>query len=313
MDEDVSGSGGTITDYSGNEHDGTAQNNLDTNVTGVLGAAAVSIDSSDESHIEVNKTFDEVGIDDLPDSEFTLSAWVKRDSGGQIRIMDVIDSAGVEEQRLAMIVEDGGSLFFDIRENTDESDNNARLIGGNVVSGEWTHVAFVNSEGSDADSMRIYINGEDVSDIDEDFNPTDFDTWAEDFVIGGRNLRGEIDNFGDGEIDELILINEALSESEVRQLYFNGDVGDNFEGKYTSEIFEPENGNAVEWNDIEITASIDASASCDVEVKALDEDNNQVDSVSLTNINDGADTYDISDLADSPKIQLESTHEVDIS
>jgi len=281
--------GDTIEDYSGESLQGTVNDSGTgaSSESGILGTNSIFFNDSEVTVGDIDSEFDE--------SQYTISMWFwPQHDNGPTSSYGLWDFNGEKDNGL-LYRTDPQRLEFRTDGTTTRTD-----WAGNIPVQEWNHIVVTFSED---DEVNFYLNGENVHSESLGSHteaPNDFRV--------GDNTDSDIGKVS----DFMIFSNKVLTESEVRQLYFDGFEDDTLEGVYTSEIFEPEGGDEVEWEDIEITADIDASGSCDVEVKALDQDDNEIDST-IIEVEDGTDTYDISGLSDSPKIQIESTHEVDIS
>ncbi|MFC1719288.1 LamG-like jellyroll fold domain-containing protein [Candidatus Poribacteria bacterium] len=93
--------------------------------------------------------------------------------------------------------------------------NGTTTSGINAEAEQWYHTAVVVTEGGGVDSVQLYVDGEIAG--------APFAAGMEDsegiFFIGCHK---DIIDLMDGIIDELVLVNKALSEAEIRDLMNNG-------------------------------------------------------------------------------------------
>ncbi|MDY6778162.1 MAG: LamG domain-containing protein [Candidatus Nanohaloarchaea archaeon] len=225
----VSGSGGTVQDYSGNNNDGTTKNGTTTGVKGIRGSQAFSFDGSD----------DYITMGPAPQTEIntfvSLSAWVKPDSlPSKFRIIAGRAQAGNEQYDLRTCGSskcgDDGSLIFLVR---DES-GYYTADSGITSTGQWVHLVGVfDSEDKEA---RIYANGK-LKDIVQTtyahLNPS-----SNYFTVGGRTNSGSWADFFDGKIDKVRVYSRALTQTEIQQLYNPSP------GYFTSSLL---NGGGAPW------------------------------------------------------------------
>lgn len=291
-------------DYS-TENRSTTTHGPPSSTLGLLNFDVRSFSSGDI--VEITDTTDL----EQPSGDFSVAIWLKGDFNSIEEAEAFIfscnsgGSGASDNISWGIQIDDDDGLYFTIGSASGHPDNDPPTdIGFNFFDGEWHFVVGV----KDGDNVSIYVDGELQESGTQ--NP---DYTSGKVVIGGHPDDGREDRSFPGDLSNAMFFTEALTESDIEKLYFNGHENNNFEGEYSSEIFEPENGDEVEWDNLELTISKGTSASGQVEVRALDSSNNEIDSTTITNLTDGTDTYDISDLDNSPKIQIISTHEVDIS
>ncbi|HUT13144.1 MAG TPA: LamG-like jellyroll fold domain-containing protein, partial [Thermoguttaceae bacterium] len=162
---------------------------------------------------------------DAPDgfADFTggisVSAWVNVDTfNNWARIIDFGNGQGVDNILLARRgTSDDGRLEFDDTLGGNESKD----WNNTWVTGQWQHIVATCNDGpTNAATMRIYINGNQVA------------SWADGSVpavvtrvnnyIGRSNYN---DAIFDGRMDELYLFDREVSPAEVAALYAQGLAG----------------------------------------------------------------------------------------
>lgn len=282
---------GTVTDYSGNNNDADVQGSP-TSINGVFSTGAYGFEK--DGVIVAPSNGDNIAADNM-----TVSMWLKPDDLSEVDdqrfiSQDETGSSGPWQARFR----DDGLLEFRIAPNSGM--RNYQI--SNLNEGEWHHIVLT----FDGDTQKIYIDAEEVDSESGLSNPSD--SSSVDIGIGGTP---NDDQRFDGGIDNVIIWKDyTASQDDVEELYFQGQENNNFEGEYTSKTFEPENGENIEVKELEITADIDADASADVTVEALDESDDIVDSDTIT-VSDGTDTYSV-DLVEAPKFRIISEHEVSL-
>jgi hypothetical protein len=158
-------------------------------------------------HINVT---DPIIIDTM--EKMTVSAWIKKDSDGVIWAKYDLNTANGHALRV-----DSGKLSGTIAIN-----GNNYLVSGNAVLGtDWTMVTMT----YDGEIAKLYVNG--TYDANNTNPSGDLaDTSAYDSHFGARWV-GEgyqfFTLFYDGEIDELSFWERNLSDSEILQLYNEGN------------------------------------------------------------------------------------------
>ena len=107
--------------------------------------------------------------------------------------------------------------------------------GVNVEEGKWYHAAVVVTEGGNTDTVQIYVNGEPAG---QPLQKAMEDSEGNYFIGCHKNLT----NFWDGIIDEVVLLDKALSEEELKELIESGVMG--------VLAVQPRDKLAVRWGDI---------------------------------------------------------------
>ncbi len=195
------GSGKVVGDVSGNNNDGELMGGPKW-VDGKFGKA-LEFDGS-SNHIEV--PFGEsMGV--LNTGDFTIAAWFKFDIVAKKQVIfQQGDAGGTGRTWLFIAVDDEIRSFLG---------NGTTASGINAEAEDWYHTAVVVIEGGDTDSVQLYVNGEIAG--------APFAAGMEDsggiFFIGCHK---NITDLMDGIIDELVLVNKALSEAEIKDLMNNG-------------------------------------------------------------------------------------------
>jgi len=289
----------TADDVSGEENDGSIEGDPDFE-SGVLGTQCISLDG-EEDYISFGAVSN-IPLENLKHK--TFSFWTKLRSTNRGYWITARDDTDEDWFRIENDGDDYIRVFL-----IDSLDQDWEWHSDSIPLDEWVHVAVVGRD----EIIEVYVNGE-LSGSNEggerDLGSIDLTQTDHDLEIGREKQNDR--RYIDAAVNDFFLFDKELSEDEIELLYFNGHENDNFEGDYTSEVFEPEDGQDVEHSDIEVTADIGEDASAEIKAIALDDEEEEIDSTTIS-IDDGTNTYDISDLDDSPKIQFESTHEVDIS
>ena len=190
--------GNTIVDASGNGNDGTPNGGLQFEPAG-FAKGCFSFNGSD-SYVELDRPIQD---------DFTIMAWIKTDTEGLAGTQAYqgsgvfwSDVAGVNNDFVAAVL---GTKFSFFAGNPDLS----VISNGDVVTGDWIHVAAVRDTG--AGTISVYLDGT----LDNSINHSN--TGALDaqqvFVIGSNTLD---QRFYTGLIDEVKIFDVALVEAEVQ-------------------------------------------------------------------------------------------------
>jgi hypothetical protein len=144
----------------------------------------------------------------INEGDFTLAAWYKPDVIPKKHVVFQQGDAGGTGRTWLFTHQDAGEIRSFLGNGTTAS-------GINAEAGQWYHTAVVVTEGGGVDSVQLYVDGQ--------LSGAPFEAAMEDsegtFFIGCHK---NITDLMDGIIDELVLINKALDEIEVRDLMDNG-------------------------------------------------------------------------------------------
>ncbi|MDY6789026.1 MAG: LamG domain-containing protein, partial [Candidatus Nanohaloarchaea archaeon] len=208
-----------VTDYSGNNNNGTTRN-FDGDERGAQGVFSTNSFDLDGSNDEVS-----VGDQSVYESNpFSISIWVKLSSaadndhvlwkddgssgGWGLRMVDSTKNSNVDNEPVFFVRDTNKNPVFS-------------SSGVNIGTGNWTHIVGVYN----GSHVEIWVNG------------TQRDTAIQSTVdlTGGNKLHigsASGSNFFPGKIDEAQYYSSALSDSEVRQLYFHGRNTQKFKGSW---------------------------------------------------------------------------------
>ncbi len=200
-------------DTSGNGLDGTINGNV-TPVEDRFGNpnSALQFPGTADSHVAIQDA-EELQIT----GAMTLAAWVIVDPGMQ----------GNNNGRIVAKQAGGGSRSWSLNtENADlpasfhiapDGNNVLALDGSSLPTDEWVHIAGVYRPG---EALEVYINGKLDSTITSGVPDEQFSSNGQPVIIGARNA---CDNCGWlGYIDDVVIYNRDLSESEIPGLMSNG-------------------------------------------------------------------------------------------
>ncbi len=184
-----------VIDLSGNSHRGQVH------------GAKQTIDSQRGGALSFDGQDDYISIPELELKEYSFAAWVKTSKTG----------GSLNNRRIFML--DGGEHYYAIQGNvrggfgtyvTEQMEFNE--YDWQFVSNVWTHIA-VTFDGS---TIKIYINGELTESGGTGIFGINRALRGEARIGGNASFNG---GFWHGMIDEVLLFNRALSESEIKQLY----------------------------------------------------------------------------------------------
>ncbi len=144
----------------------------------------------------------------LNEGDFTIAAWYKPDVIPKKQVVFQQGDAGGTGRTWLFVHEGAGEIRSFLGNGTTAS-------GINAEAGEWYHTAVVVTEGGGVDSVQLYVNGQLAGDP---FQAAMEDSEGTFFIGAHKNIT----DLMDGIIDELVLVNKALSATEIRDLMDNG-------------------------------------------------------------------------------------------
>jgi len=195
------------TDYSGHGNNGT--------ITGATWNSTGGYDENGSYDFESSNSADLIeiplGIDVV--NEITAAFWVKPESlPGLVALFAIHNSAGQNE--FVFFVQSNG----DLEPYLDNSDRDTYT--GMISSGEWQHIVL----SYDGSTIKAYKNGAlfDSTDIaltiDLDNCPVLLGGEAD---AAGTNCNGNLGNWFDGTIDEVMVFNHSLTAQQIKAIYEN--------------------------------------------------------------------------------------------
>jgi hypothetical protein len=284
LDSSVSGSGGTVKDYSGNKNDGTAKNGVTAGAEGVFSTNSFSFDGSDD-YVALDKSF---SCSDCFPNGLTVSFWFKRTgtgSNGPDRVGPTFDRS----EYFSFIVDAGWTnnndqMVFSV---TDEEGTHDLFSPDPIPLDEWHLWTGVWSP-SDG-KMYLYRDGNLISSLNSGNNLGSGKTRYGFFNSGSEASSFDGDKNGDhskGPIDEVKIYEEALISSEVKQLYLRGKP---FHGNYTRTV---NSGQNQEWSNLEAGSSIPSGTEASAVFRSVDS-GGKVLGEEKVNLQDGFKNYSL--------------------
>jgi hypothetical protein len=201
---------GKMTDTSGQGNTGSlvSMSTTTSPVTGKIGQALQFNGSN--SYISASAS---ASLNNM--SAITISAWIKPTAVNGTtppRILAKRTNGGTGWWDFG--VDGSSTLFFDVNYS---STNLARNSATTVPLNKWTHVVVAWTGSSSASSIKLYINGAEVSyGATTDGAGSRLSDSAYDVVVGNWK---SADRPFNGTLDDVRVYNRALSASEVQQLY----------------------------------------------------------------------------------------------
>ena len=272
LDRNVSGSGGTVKDYSGNDNNGLALNfdGDKSRVEGIFGTQGFGF-NGDNNVIDLGPNL----VDG--ESELTVTAWIYTEEiyadeadchsgSGSPDIGSIILKSGRNgNDNFAFCLENDNQLtvYYDDGSSSFAFDSGETSINPN----EWHFVATTYDSSQNLHSL--YLN---QTMLTEDSTATgSLDSTNNNLNIG-RRTNGLDDREWNGKMDEVQIYNRSLSDSEIKDIYFKGRP---FQGNYTAEKID--NSQETSWEEVEINASVPSDTNLTAEFEALDSDDSVVD------------------------------------
>lgn len=206
------GSGKVVKDSTGNYDDGEIMGSPKW-VDGKFGKALEFDGSTVYALVPFNPDFQV-----LNQGSFTTAAWFKTnilpaDDGNWHSILQQMDLNGTGRTWMGI---------YDVTENLTYT----YLGGGPHVTSlapeveKWYHLAVVVEEAGATDSIQLYFNGK----AETDPAVRSIEDCEGDLLIGSPKGLGPA-NYWNGLIDELVIVNKALTEEEINQLMNDGVAG----------------------------------------------------------------------------------------
>ena len=255
------GAGITFSDYIGS---------ADGLINGSTWAAGIADNSLDfnEDYAYIN---DDPIFDFNSSENFSIAMWINADSlpgnASGININLIYQTADAFDNRnwfffLEKVSSIQAKLGFAIRTYTSSGFPNKASSVLDIVSGSWNHVALTKN----ANDYRLWFNGQDVggfTNSDPIWPPASsqevYIGRAKNSSFGGFNgLFQSVGNSFDGRIDEIAIFHNALSQSEIQELYNSGNNGQSYCKNYlniSSKIPIPNSGNTYQINLSELSLS----------------------------------------------------------
>ena len=275
MDRSVSGSGGTVRDYSGTGNNGAASGGVITGANGIFSTKSFEYDGSND-YVALNNSVFQSGPS-------TFSVWIKTTSHSTDRgdVFGLISSyfpqsygygIFVNESHAKAVASNGGSM---------------KVSGSKKVNdGEWHHIVMTVDGWGSGTTMKLYADGElEAQKTGETGKYTNLPDNSGRIGSAARTYRPF-----NGNIDEARFYNRSLSSSEIKGLYLNGRP---FKGNYTAEKIH--NNKLTDWNVLEVNSSgvYGDDVNLSAEFEALDSSGNVIDSEQIDMVS-GLNNYSLS-------------------
>jgi len=196
----------TFIDTSGENNDGTANNQVAATSKGMFGRA-FSFDGTTD-YISVADA-DEFGY--INTGNYTWGGWMYLQGGTQIMMKHECNDAGASRDDGLFINLIGGQVCI-----SESTGGDASCSTSSVPTNEWTHWVIV--QDGNAQQHRVYFNGVLESTTSYSYG----DELGENLYIGSDTATTEAACDGtdfQGLMDEIIIYNRTLSDGEVRGLY----------------------------------------------------------------------------------------------
>jgi VCBS repeat-containing protein len=200
--------GSTAVDEAGN-NDGT-YNNVTLGATGVTGGDTAADFDGSSSYVDLGNL-------DVAGSGLTMAAWINVDSfgGSDGRIFAKSDGSFNQDHTFMLsLLDQGGNNYLRLRLSA--GGYTEGLIANSaapIMTGSWYHVAATYDVTTG--DMAIYLNGEQVEFANHSVGGAVDQDPTQNVWIGGNPIGG---NFFDGRIDEAVLMQRALTGSEIAAL-----------------------------------------------------------------------------------------------
>ncbi|MFW8591009.1 DUF6701 domain-containing protein [Glaciecola sp. 2405UD65-10] len=270
FDENVwIGATNEVSDSSGYEHHGVSIN-MTTTENGKICAAGDFTATGTSDYLSLAKE----AADGL--SDFSVSVWSKIDN---LNSGAVLSGANANENNEMLMFFNGTSTF----EPYIKSSRSATSNGG-IGDGEWHHLVWTRS----GRNLCYYVDG---TLVECEMNSQ---SGAVSIDEGGLIIGQEQDSVGgsfqasqawDGLLDELLIFDTALNESEITEVYTNQNVGNNYDGstrfcqgevtpvleyRFEEEVWDGTPGEIIDYTGNENHANIISNSSPEIASPAVD-------------------------------------------
>lgn len=148
-----------------------------------------------------------------PSNPFTVAAWIKTSASGvQIAVSKARPNSGSANIDYNFGLNSSGNLQF-WRWNSSTGQDSVNYAGTALNDGEWHHIAFVNENSS---SHKLYLDGQLVE--------SSTDTWTSNnqsnqpLEIGRFKNYTSATHYFNGQIDDVILLDRALTANEIKEI-----------------------------------------------------------------------------------------------
>ena len=238
------------------EYDGITQNGVDATADGTFSTDAYEFDGSGDNVQADQKQF-------ADGDEVTMLAWVKINEDSSEKAV-IFTGGGWDRKGVFFTIDED-----EVRFQMGDGDGEDYTSTGTVPVGEWT---LVGGKWEDGTIYHI-VNDEVISATSWSegyYSNPDFDMHIGQVFDSG----GSPERFMDGKINDVMIFDSALSESEIEDLYFQG-MDDTFEAYYISE--DVDDFEFHDWQGIELNYSVPSDADANVTFQALDRDGNVLD------------------------------------
>ena len=206
-----------IRNYKLDESSGTTASDTCGNYNGTVSGTASWVTGYDDNGINLNGSsgYVNVGNPAIGTSDFTVSAWIKRDASKLQQIV-AQEKSGVTGNQWRLYLTADNKLGFTMSNGSGTSGGLPIETTDTIPADTWTHVAVT----KDGNVYTLYINGfKEASKVTsavltQSSNPVNM-------LIGARwNSSGtSAQDFFDGMIDEAAIYDMALSQSQMQELY----------------------------------------------------------------------------------------------
>ena len=149
---------------------------------------------------------------DIVTDNFTISGWAKPTDASDFQVIMSKWDDGTSANSVFRIVLSGGVCICALKK-TGGSTLATSTTTTTLTDGLWFHFAFTN----DGSNLKGYING--VLQDTDSTTSGDLNTSDQNFLLGGQYNGASVVNEFEGNLDEIAIWNEALTQAEITQIY----------------------------------------------------------------------------------------------
>ena len=164
-----------------------------------------------DSHIKLPSSLESITAGD-----FSYSLWVKYiGSDGTIMNLRNTAAGGGSSDRKAGLFQVDGGLWRATYKGSGDGSQIIKTAGFGPISGQWSHITVVRS----GNNFKVYINGAEIAELTATTSGSV--EVSNDLLQLGRHQYSTVNNYFNGEIDDVAFWDSALTSEKVLEIFKN--------------------------------------------------------------------------------------------